>query len=311
MDYEVVVKNTGNTTQKFVPLKDSGCEGISPSGATELAAGKEETFTCTHKLAGLIKYGNEASITGSGRTRTSNRVTVNGRESAPTLVRAKSQHVTSNSANFTAVLNPNGVRTQVNFWLSNGNQRFEYDTLVPASNEVQTAHVHVGGMSPGCTYTLEVEAFNSDGRTAREYVGAIHTKGQPQAQCNMPVERERPGIYDHRASDINSHEGLLEATIDPDGKRSTYEFVLFYKACQGSGCPQEYESHSVVAKGVIKAGYEKVTVQARPQVKPGCEYAFGLSTSNALGTNALEAWYEGPTFSTYAEGLTAAHPCTP
>jgi hypothetical protein len=311
VDYEIIVKNPGNATQKFVPLKDGGCERISPSGATELEAGKEEIFTCTHRLAGLVKYGNEASITGNGSTRTSNRVTVNGRESAPTLVRAKSQHVTSNSANFIAVLNPNGVRTQVNFWVSNGNQRFEYDTLVPASNEDQTAQVHVGGMSPGCTYTLEVEAFNSVGWTERQYVGELHTRGQRQAYCNMPIERTRPAIYAYSANEINSHEGLLEATIDPDGKRSTYEFVLFYKACQGSGCPSEYESHSVVAKGVLKAGYEKVTVQARPQVKPGCEYAFGLSTSNALGTNTLEAWYEGPRFTTYVEGLTEAHSCTP
>jgi hypothetical protein len=314
VDYEIIVKNTGNTSRKFGPLKDSGCENISPSGATELEASKEETFTCTHKLTGLVKYGNEASITsneGAG-TKTSNRVTVNGRASAPTIVRAKSERVTSTSANFTAILNPNGLRTQVDFFVSHGSsQRFEYDTLVPASNEDQTAHVHVGGMSPGCTYRLEVEAFNSDGSTPREYVGEIHTRGTTQTQCNLPVARERPGIYGHWASDINSHEGLLEATINPDGKLSKYEFLLYYKACQGAGCPKEYEAHSVVAKGVIKAGYGQVTVTARPQVKPGCEYAFGLSTSNALGTNALEAWWEGPSFTTYAEGLAEAHSCTP
>ncbi len=314
VDYEVIVKNTGDTSLKFGALKDSGCENISPGGATELEASKEETFTCTHELTGLVKYGNEASIIGNEGTgtKTSNRVTVNGRESAPTYVSSTYEEVTSDSATFTAVLDPNGLHTQVDFFVSHANsQAFEYDELVPASNEDQTVHVHVGGMTSGCTYRLEVEAFNNDGSTPREYVGAIHTTGKHHKQCNLPVERERPGIYERRASDINSHKGLLEATIDPDGERSTYEFLLYYQACQGAGCPPESEAHSVVAGGVIKAGYGLVKVKARPRVKPGCEYAFGLSTSNALGTNALEDWWEGPWFTTYAEGLTEAHSCTP
>ena len=58
----------------------------------------------------------------------------------------------------------------------------------------------------------------------------------------------------------------------------------------------------MVTTGVIKAGYGEVAVKAQPRVKPGCEYAFGLSTSNALGTKALEAWWEGPRFTAYAKG---------
>jgi len=314
VDYEVVVTNTHGSTLKFGPLKDAGCDGISPAGATELEAGRQETFTCTHKLAGLAEYSDEASIEGSEGTgtKTSDRVTVKGREAAPTFERLKIGAVTTSSATFTAVLNPNGLHSQLDFFVShNGSQRYEYDQLVAASNEDETVKVHVGGMSPGCSYRVEAEAFNDDGSTAREYVGEVHTKGQQQGQCEMPVQRTRPGFYGYTASDVNSHEGLLEAIIDPDGKRSKYEFVLFYKACQGNGCPEESESHTVVAKGAIAAGYGLVTVTARPQVKPGCEYSFGVSASNSLGSNALEAWWEGPRFTTYAEGLTEAHSCTP
>ena len=62
---------------KFAALKDTGCEGLSPSGATELAAGKEETFTCTHVLGAVGSYSNEASIEGNEGTgtKTSNKVT--------------------------------------------------------------------------------------------------------------------------------------------------------------------------------------------------------------------------------------------
>ena len=64
-------------TLKFAALKDTGCEGISPSGATELAAGAEETFTCRHKLSAVGSYTNEASIEGNEGTgtKTSNKVT--------------------------------------------------------------------------------------------------------------------------------------------------------------------------------------------------------------------------------------------
>jgi plastocyanin len=314
VDYEVVVTNTHGSTLKLGPLKDAGCNGIDPAGATELEAGAQETFTCTHELAGLVDYGNEASIDGGEGigTKTSNRVTIKGREAAPTLEGSTIEAVTRSSATFTAVLNPNGLHGQLDFFVShNGSQSYEYDQLVAASNEDETVAVHVGGMSPGCSYRVEAEAFDDDGSTMREYVGEVHTKGRQHGECKMPVEQTRPGFYGHTANDVNSHEGLLEAIIDPDGEWSKYEFVLYYKACQGNGCPEEYESHTVVAKGVIAAGYGQVTVTARPQVEPGCEYSFGVAASNSLGSNSLEAWWEGPRFTTYAEGLTEAHSCTP
>ena len=77
VEYKIAVKNTGNVTLKFGALKDTGCEGITPPGATELKAGEEETFLCTHVLA-VGTYTNEASIEGNEETgkQTSNKVTV-------------------------------------------------------------------------------------------------------------------------------------------------------------------------------------------------------------------------------------------
>ena len=76
VEYKITVKNTGNLALKFTALKDSGCEGISPSGTTELAVGKEESFTCTHTLTAVGSYTNEASIEGNegAGTKTSNKV---------------------------------------------------------------------------------------------------------------------------------------------------------------------------------------------------------------------------------------------
>ena len=76
VEYKITVKNTGNVALKFAALKDANCSGITPSGATELAVGKEESFTCSHTLA-VGTYTNEASIEGNEGTgtQTSNKVT--------------------------------------------------------------------------------------------------------------------------------------------------------------------------------------------------------------------------------------------
>jgi hypothetical protein len=50
VDYEIVVSNTGDTQLPFSPLQDANCNNISPAGATELAPGSSETFTCEHTL---------------------------------------------------------------------------------------------------------------------------------------------------------------------------------------------------------------------------------------------------------------------
>ncbi len=72
VEYEIVVKNTGNVALKFGALTDANCEGVSPAGTTELAPATEETFTCSHVLGNAGSYTNEASIEGRPRHRHEN-----------------------------------------------------------------------------------------------------------------------------------------------------------------------------------------------------------------------------------------------
>ena len=78
VDYEIVVKNTGNVTLNFKPLSDANCEGISPSTEETVAEGGEQTYTCHHELTGAGSYANTATIEGSEGTgaKTSNEVVV-------------------------------------------------------------------------------------------------------------------------------------------------------------------------------------------------------------------------------------------
>ncbi len=77
VDYEVIVRNTGNVAIMFAPLIDTGCSSISPSGATEVPVGGSEVFTCEHTLASSGSWTNQATIEGAGKTKPSNAVLVN------------------------------------------------------------------------------------------------------------------------------------------------------------------------------------------------------------------------------------------
>ncbi|HTY97809.1 MAG TPA: hypothetical protein VMB91_12260, partial [Solirubrobacteraceae bacterium] len=80
VNYELVVKNTGNTMLSFGDLTDTNCEGIA-GGTTELKPGEEATFTCHHTISSVGDWINEGTITGtppgeSPITHTSNQVVV-------------------------------------------------------------------------------------------------------------------------------------------------------------------------------------------------------------------------------------------
>ncbi len=76
VDYDVVVKNTGNVAVKFRQLSDTGCQGVAPSAEETVPAGGEQTYSCSHTLTAVGVYSNEASIEGNEGTgpRTSNKV---------------------------------------------------------------------------------------------------------------------------------------------------------------------------------------------------------------------------------------------
>jgi hypothetical protein len=84
VDYEVVVKNTGNVPLTFSAFTDEHCEDVTggPGGA-QLALGASTTYLCNHLLTVVGPYTNTASVTGappsgdgSPITKTSNTVVV-------------------------------------------------------------------------------------------------------------------------------------------------------------------------------------------------------------------------------------------
>ena len=97
VDYEIVVKNTGNVSLKFSSLADAQCDPGTIAGgpvAGVLTAGASATYTCSHVLSdadlAVGSYSNTAGLTGtpppSGGepiTQTSNTVVVTVSPPAP------------------------------------------------------------------------------------------------------------------------------------------------------------------------------------------------------------------------------------
>jgi uncharacterized repeat protein (TIGR01451 family) len=106
VEYKITVKNTGNTTAKFGPLKDAKCTNIVPAAETTLKAGESETFTCEHTLVAADKpvYTNFASIASNGTEKESNTVVVKFKEVAPhpEFTIRKEQEIEGSGKGFTA-----------------------------------------------------------------------------------------------------------------------------------------------------------------------------------------------------------------
>ena len=80
VDYELIVKNTGNTPLTFSNFTDTKCVEI-VEGANELQPGEETTYTCHHVITEVGDWVNEGTITGTPPdeppiTHTSNQVVV-------------------------------------------------------------------------------------------------------------------------------------------------------------------------------------------------------------------------------------------
>ncbi len=98
--YEIIVKNTGNTTLKFGALKDAKCTGIDPAGETTLKAGESETFTCEHALTATGEYTNTASVESNGKEKESNEVVVEV-PASPSFTIEKTQEIKGSGAGYT------------------------------------------------------------------------------------------------------------------------------------------------------------------------------------------------------------------
>ena len=137
VDYEIIVKNTGNVALKFGKLVDSNCTSIAPSGEETVAAGGEETYTCHHELTAVGVYSNEATIEGNEGTgsETSNKVEVDV-PAEPSFTIEKLQEIEGSNAGFTKSKLTGAIGQTVDYEIivkNTGNVALKFGKLVDSN----------------------------------------------------------------------------------------------------------------------------------------------------------------------------------
>ena len=285
VEYKIVVKNTGNVPLKFGALKDTGCEGISPAGATELAVGKEESFTCTHVLA-VGTYTNEASIEGNEGTgtKTSNKVTAKV-PSEPSYTIGKQQRLKGEANYGTSELTGTlGQTVEYKITVKNtGNVPLKFGALKDANCEgispTGATELAVGEEeSFTCTHKLAVGSYTNEASvegnegTGTKTSNAVTAK--VPAEPNFTIEKlqriEGEGSYVSSAK-----AGKLGQTVEYKiVVKNTGNLKLKFGALNDTGC-----------EGISPAG--------ATELEPGAEESFTCSHKLAVGTNNNEASIEG------------------
>jgi hypothetical protein len=184
VEYEVVVKNTGNIYLNFSKLSDSGCEDISPGGEVELAPGGEQSYTCKRQhFPHAGKWANTASITGNEGTgeKTSNEVVVNVPAPSCTIIEGSGFYkhngqrlVSVRNTLSTTLTDPQHLRVQT----QNGVE-FKLRKLTSATCLAVPGGFKFSGEGPGVSYaktgyTISFSFTITGGET---YFSATRSKG--------------------------------------------------------------------------------------------------------------------------------------
>ncbi len=286
VEYKVVVKNTGNVAVKFSALKDTACEGVSPSGTTELAIGKEESFTCTHKLSAVGSYTNEASIEGEGAgTKTSNKVVAKV-NAEPNFTIEKQQRVNGESSYTSAERSAQGGQTmEYKVIVKNtGNVTIKFGALkdsgcegitpsgpteLAAGSEESFTCTH--GLINTGTYSNEASIEGNEGtgtRTSNKVSAKVSTK----AAYTITKEQRIKGESSYTTSELSGEVGqVVEYKITV---KNTGNVSILYGSLKDAAC-------------------SSISPSGETELAPGKEESFTCThTLTSVGTYSNEASIE-------------------
>jgi uncharacterized repeat protein (TIGR01451 family) len=272
VEYEIIVKNTGTTSIKFSKLTDAKCEGISPSGEVEVAGGGEQVYTCSHVLTTTGKYGNTGTITGAGKTETSNEVVVDVSKTSFTI--EKQQRLKGEAGYTTSELNGEvGETVEYKIIVKNtGTTSIKFSKLTDAkcegispSGEVEVA----GGGEQDYTCSHVLTTTGKYGNT-----GTITGAGKTETSNEVVVNASAPPTCP-----AGSKGGAIESNFNGT-KVNSGEYVYFNSVLK---------PHNPVAGTVITFKNAKITVKlASGKVEtltvPNAKIEFFATTNHGEGT---------------------------
>jgi hypothetical protein len=180
--------------------------------------------------------------------------------SPPSIVTDGASATSATMATVDGSGNPGGLETTLHadyaltseqWCMSHGEEGTPHETgshvLGSGNEEISEALVGLTGLNPASEYCTELVAENAGGTT-----------GGGQVSFTTPTP---PSIESESASHITAGDATLEATINPEGQETTYEFYVEAPSCLTYG-PGHCESSGgkPIFKGTIPAGSSGVSV---------------------------------------------------
>ena len=231
VSYEIVVHNTGNTTLKFESLIDPNCSAISPAGTTEVASGKEETFTCSHTLTATGKYTNVGTIETTEKLKhVSNEVVVNVPAEAFQVIKKQRFAGEANytEAKLTSTKIPNTVEYEI-IVKNTGETKLKVEKLT----DPECTTVPVGPQAPELAPGAEAVEYTCSREltAAGTYTNVALVKGnekeEPSNKVEVKVEKEAFQVIKKQrfAGEANYTEAKLTSTKIPN----TVEYEIIVK----------------------------------------------------------------------------------
>lgn len=215
-----------NSSTSYVTAKVTGYEDFSGTRTFEI-------FLITSDKV-YKQYGGKISITGSKS------------QLPPTIQQEEPTNITSNSAIFSGVINPNGSSTTWYFKYGTSismNQRTNSKTI-PASYGEEEVSIKVTDLSSNNHYYVQLCAENSGGTSKSD----LYTFDTDPLQNNPPSIPSNP--YPSVASKDMPVDGTLSWNCsDPDGDAITYKVykgtsktnIEFYKTTRSNSCSYSFE----------------------------------------------------------------------
>jgi hypothetical protein len=217
VDYQIIVKNTGNVGLTLSNFIDEQCGAVSGGpGSATVERSNSTTYTCSHVLTGFGPYSNSATVTakkapagsgGSPITQTSNAVVVNV-PPEPSFSIAKLQEIAGSNAGFTTGPLLGEVGQTVNYELvvtNTGNVPLAFGEFSDEKCESVTGGPGEALVEPGASTTYLCQHLLTE---ARSYSNTARVTGTPPIGDGPPATHtSNPVVVVANQSEMGTEEG--------------------------------------------------------------------------------------------------------
>jgi uncharacterized repeat protein (TIGR01451 family) len=257
VEYEIVVKNTGNTALTFSNFTDANCEGIEGGPSKALAPGESATYTCEHTLTAAGSYENRAAVTatppeGSPIAHTSNTVVV-AVPAEPAFTIVKSQEIAGSGKGFTTFLLTGEVGQTIDYQIAvkdTGNTQLTFTSFKDANCEpIEGGPSKALALGESATYTCHHTITATD-LASGSYSNTATATGTPPEGQGSPITRTSNTVV-VRVPASSAPPGLpTTAAPSRPARTTTPQASVFARALDG---PSLYGPRGCVRGNVVIA----------------------------------------------------------